>query len=346
MPRRTLQDALNSRIPEAVNLPPSDPRVVQYINLGQERMLKRGHWWGTMPRFNIQVTQGLITMPPELASIERVALAGAIIPVHDFWYEWLDNGWGPVDETAPDGRQTCEYRGHYPVFSDVVPPNKQIRLVCDLPVDVGKTALVQGYDDSTPPNWIRTQIGSSGLFQSGEQLTLQQSVQASNSYHYWSKITDVQLPTDMQGQCWLYEYDFLANVSRLIGQYNAGNARPSFARYFFPSVLPNTSQPTVMECLAKLDFIPVVQPTDYLTIGNLPALKLACMAIKAEEELRLSDASLLMNGGVNAKTGLRVVGAIDELNFELDHYLGQGRKIGMNIQGFNFGQLDEVPVWL
>src|SRR5215471_14928753 len=123
MPRRTLQDALDTRIPEAVNLPPSDYRVIQYINLAQEKLLKRGHWWGTMARFNFTATNGLITLPQEIASIERVALCQQIVPIHDFWYEWLDNGWGPLDESHPDGRVSCEYRGHYPTFTDIIGTN-------------------------------------------------------------------------------------------------------------------------------------------------------------------------------------------------------------------------------
>lgn len=345
MPRRTLQDALDSRIPEAVNLPPGDTRVIQYLNEAQDKLWKRGHWWGSMARYNISLTAGLVTLPREIATIERVAYSNRILEVHDFWYEWLDNGWGPINESLPDGRATCEYRGRSPVFSQPLPPNKSLKIVCDLAVDAGKVALIQGYDDSLPPNWIRTQIGSTGTFQSGVPLTMVQSVSlltAPSTDYTWSSITDLQLPTNMQGQCWLYEFDIATQINRLIGQYNANNPRPSFAQYFFPFVLPQSPQPIVVEALAKLEFIPVAQPSDYLMIGNLPALKLACMAIKAEEELRFSDASLLLNGGINPKTGYTVIGAIQELDFELDHYLGTGRRIGLNIQGFNKGEVEPV----
>lgn len=347
MPRRTLADAKASRIPEAVNLPPADPRFAQYINEAQDSLLKRGHWWGTMARFQIAATAGLITMPREVATIEAVSTNSQILPIHDFWFEWLANGWGPVDESVPDGRPTCEYRGHYPTAFDIVGTNKSLRFVCDLPIDSGKQVLVQGYDDATPPNLIRSQIGATGEFQNGEYEELRTAIQpVTYSGTAFSRITDIIFPDDMQGQCWLYEKDLSvpALTERLIGQYDANNPRPSFARYFFPGIIAVTGGQTVsVEVLAKLEFIPVKVDTDHLMIGNLPALKKACMAIKAEEELRFADASLLMNGGVNPKSNVRIIGAIDELNFELDHYLGTGRRIGMTIQGLNIGTVEEVP---
>jgi len=344
MQRKTLQDALDSRIPEAVNLPPSDPRVIAYINEAQDRVIKRGHWWGTMGRFNIAVTNGLISTPRQIASIERASINRSIVPVHDFWYEWLDNGWGPMDETMPDGRLGCEFRGNYPLATDVFGTDVALRFICDLSVDSGKQVLVQGYDFSSPPNWVRTQIGATANFQSGELITIRTSAEplvfSSTS---WTQVTGIQFPNDLQGQVWCYQYDNNTHQFTLLGQYEPSNTRPAFARYFFPSLLPVTQGSTYkVEVLAKLDFIPVSIGSDFLTIGNLAALKKACMSIKAEEELRFSDASLLMDGGVNPKTKVYIRGAIQELDSELDHYLGSGRKIGINVQGWNFGSVDPV----
>lgn len=344
MPRRTLGDAKASRIPEAVNLPPDDYRFTQYVNEAQEQLLQRGHWWGTMARFLIQSTAGLITMPRQIATIERASLNQEVTPVRDFWYEWLDNGWGPLDETKSQGFPGTFYRGHYPVFSDIVGQNKALVFYCDLAVDAGKYALAQGWDDATPPNWIRNQIGSSSLFESGERIKLgQMSDPVKNlSSAFFGRVTDIQLPDDMQGQCWLYEYDTIANTQRLIGQYDAGESRPTFARYLFPSINIGTTNPVNVEVLAKLAFVKAINDSDYLVIGNLKALKLACMAVKAEEELRLSDASILINGGVNSKTGQRIIGAIGELDAELDHYLGAGRRMGINLIGTATGSAEPI----
>jgi len=351
MPRRTLGDAKASRIPEAVNLPPDDYRFVQYVNEAQQMLLSRGHWWGTMARFVIQATQGLITMPRAIAVIERASLCGSLIPVHDFWYEWLDNGWGPRSETISQCYEECDYRGHYPIFSDIIGRNKALVFYCDLQVDSGKFALVQGYDDTQPDpntgrsNWIRSQVGSTGTFESGERLKMGQMADPVKnlSDQFFGKVVDVQLPDDMQGQCWLYEYDTILNTQRLIGQYDAGESRPSFPRYLFPSIRTGNPNPVPVEVLAKLDFIKATVDSDFLVIGNLPALKLACMSIKAAEELRLTDANLLMNGGVDKKSGIRIIGAIGELEAELDHYLGAGRRMGINILGSSIGSVEEIP---
>ena len=68
--------------------------------------------------------------------------------------------------------------------------------------------------------------------------------------------------------------------------------------------------------MAKLEFIPVVVDTDYLLIGNLPALKAECMAVRYEE----SD-----NEKSIAMGELKHRQAIKFLNKELVHYVGRER---------------------
>jgi hypothetical protein len=86
----------------------------------------------------------------------------------------------------------------------------------------------------------------------------------------------------------------------------------------------------LVEAICKLDFIPVARDTDYVMLGNLPALKYGCMAIKANEENRYSDAKTLIGD------------AVMELESELDHYLGDGRKMGINVVGSGIGTADPI----
>jgi len=309
--RTTLADIRASRIPESVNCTPTDSRILQYINEATERLLLQGHWWGTTAKYAINVTSGSITLPRQIATIEKVAVSNQPIPVRDFWYEWLENGLGTRETTS--GTDECLFQGRWPTISDIVPTGKQVNLICDVVADVGKEVLILGYDDSG--NWIRTE--QDGVMADGEVIALAQTP-GTNSTHNFSSVTDIQAPDDLDGQWWLYEYDTDTDAVRMIGEYDYDETRPSFARYLIPSLGSGT---TLVEALVKLDFIPVRVDTDYLLIGNIPALKHMCMAIKAEEDKEYKTALLL-----EAK-------ALKALNDELSHYLGDGRTPSINVVG-------------
>lgn len=349
MPRVTLGDACNpanSRIPASIgsNGGVADTRLVAFINEATQRLLFEGRWWGTYQSFKICATGGCITMPPQIATIERAAVCGSPIPVHDLWFEYLENGAGLrqfYQNTCGQGGcgfAEANYKGQFPTFSDIIPGGKKLRFICDAAADVGLYVLALGYDDNG--NWIRTI--QNGVLADGEIIALAQSG-GPFSTNYFSALTDVQL-NGLSGQVWLYEYNVSATTSRMIGHYQYWENRPSYARYLFPSVQSlinskgcnNNTPPGVgVDCIGKLNFIPAVAATDYLIIGNLPALKEMVMALnRAEnEEDSVKSNAIIQDGLLTAK---RILDA------ELDHFLGAGRRIGINLQGS--GNPDGLPV--
>jgi hypothetical protein len=138
----------------------------------------------------------------------------------------------------------------------------------------------------------------------------------------------------------MYEFTVAGGAQRLIGQYQYWDVRPAFMRYFFPAIIPQTVQPpgsqALVEALVKLEYRPALRDTDYLIIGNLPALKELMMALqKAEDEPDgLRKVQLVAAGMTVAK---------QVLDQQLDHYLGTGRKMGMNIVGSSIGDVVPVP---
>ena len=90
-----------------------------------------------------------------------------------------------------------------------------------------------------------------------------------------------------------------------------------------------------IQILAKLDYVPVSLDADFLLISNIPALKEMCSAIKdAENEPdSVKRRSIIQAGLLNA---------MDELNSEADHYLGSGRRIGIDVAGANIGENEAV----
>lgn len=349
----TLGDACNpviSRIPASIgsNGTVSDKRLVAFINEAIQRLLFEGRWWGTYQAFNICATGGCITLPPQIATIETAAVCGIPQKIHDLWFEFLDNGIGLRKFYASTcgsngscgqggtGFSEANYKGQYPVFSDIIPGGKKLLFVCDVLADVGTTITAYGYDDNG--NWIRTQ--QNGVWADGEVISLAQST-GTKSVNNFATITDVQLP-GLNGQVWLYEYNTTATTQRLIANYMYWESRPSYARYFFPRVQAlinasgctngNTGCSSIgVDCIGKLGYVPAVNATDYLIIGNLPALKEMVLALnRAENEMDNVKSNKIIAAGLTTAKHL--------LDQELDSYLGAGRRIGINLQGS--GNLD------
>ena len=340
-PRTTTAMVFNSRFPEVLNISPTDSRCYEFLNAVCRRLLKRGRFWGTTGRFAVSATSQLISLPPQLDTLEKVAVSRVVLPLHDSLYEFLENGWGTRDATLPNGSGVNEVleQPQAPTMVDVAAPGGTLTLKCDLSSDVGKNVLVLGYDTSTPPNWIRTV--QSGVIADGEVVALAQGA-GTSTVNNFGRITGVQPPTNtdgssaLDGQWWIYQGTI---TGTLLSNYQYWEVSPTYKRYLIPFV---NSTITTVEAIGKLAFIPVTKLTDYPVIGNIDALILGVRALKAEEESDWQTAHLLWNGGTDPKTGMKIIGAVQELEFELDHMLGAGREIGINMTGSGYGWGDNV----
>jgi hypothetical protein len=344
--RVTLQDAIDFGIPTVIGACGLDPRFLRVLNEGIQRLLFKGKWWGTVQRFRFCVTDGEVTLPKQIATIEAAAVCGYPVQVRDMWYEFLENGFGirqaQFDQPSTSngsnfnrvwGTNECLYRGRYPTFSNVMGTDKRLNLFCDRSSDIGKPVLLLGWDQNN--NWIRTL--QSGTMADGEVVQLLQAP-GSQTINLFSSVTDIQPPNNLDGQWWLYEFSTTALTNRLIGHYQYDDTRPSFARYLLPGInqqqpTPSTCNYTPIELAGKLDFIPAKKPTDYLIIGNLPALKEICMGINNSENEPDGRVKVsIINSAMQSAAVL--------LDQELDHYLGSGRKQGMNVQFYS----DDYPI--
>lgn len=169
--RKTLAQAKNSTIPQAVGLATCDDRFLQLLNEAQARLADMGKWWGTYKKLRVCVTAGCITWPREVKTIEAMNVCGYNIPIQNQWYEFQ------TDERAPRtgcGREGCEQdqlldRGMVTQFRDSV-GNCYIRVQPQLTADAGKRVLLQGLDPNGHP--IRTLDTVTGEYVWGEYVTL------------------------------------------------------------------------------------------------------------------------------------------------------------------------------
>lgn len=333
----TLQDAIDYDLPDLIGATPTDARFLRTLNEACQRLLYAGKWWGCTQRYKFCAIDGCVTLPRGIATIEAVAVCGRPVPI---WFQFIENGVGPIQFPGTAGTVTgcCTaaglfcgvpgafYKGHYPGFGDIIPTGnpKRLLLVCDLVQDVGTEILVLGYDENL--NWIRTSQG--GTIQDGELVALSQTP-GTLTVNEFSSVTSIQVPSGLNAGWWMYEWDTVLNTQRMIGQYDYDDLRPSFSRWRLP-ILPqpssSTCAQTLVDCMVKLDFQKVTNPTDYLLPPHLGALKEMMMAINsAEKEPSGTNRAQIIMAGQTI--------AMQALDQQLDHFLGSGRRLTMNVVG-------------
>lgn len=318
-------------------------RVVDYINEATRRLLHEGKWVGTYGKFRICTTgnesDSIITWPRWLETIETFSVCNHPGTIRNEWYEYLGSGPGPLDSERNIGNQLVD-RGEAATTSDIVASGnqKKIRVVSDVAESGSATIRIFGED------WDGNRIYSSGIL--GESIAV--NTIGTLSTNTFSKITGVQKLAS-NGVVRLYEYDTGDASVRQMAYYEPDETTPWYRR----SIIPGLQDGTCEECsdttqqqvevMGKLRFIPVANNSDYILIGNLPALKLAVMAIRKEEADLIVEANAYMYGGpIN---GVNVIGAVPLLQKELSHWLGDGAVPVMRVQDpmtFGAGGVENV----
>lgn len=343
-----------TRLLPSLGICATDSRLLPWLNECQQRLVPKGLWIGTFGRFRLCVTDGCVSLPPQLANMERMALCGQPAPIHDQFYEFLDNGFGTRNAVCQNtngsggsccggggcGLEEANHRGWFPTFSDIRGTAKKLRLICDVSADVGKEVLLLGYDENG--NWIRTSPG--GVWQDGETVALAQSPGVDSTHFFDGGVTGIQFLDDREGQVWLYERDTVAATSRMIGSYQYFETNPSYPRYLFPSIRSQTQDDgscglTTIELIGRLEILPLVKDTDLMLITSEPAIKEMCLGIKKAED---EADSLKANQIIMAAEAI----AADYLDRQIDYYLGTGREVGLNIVGPNIGTVRPIPAFL
>jgi hypothetical protein len=276
----TLGD-IKANIAKLLSMSSTDSRVVGYINEAQERLLYKGLWVDTYARYAITNSNGTITWPRQLETIEVVALDDRPGVVRNEWFEFLETGPGLLDSTDCDS-YTLVDRGTAVCFSDIDGTDKILRVYSGATTDAGKRVLLQGYNGSG--EWIRTQDGSTWI--DGEYVTL--TTTYVDTDNVFSELTGVQ-KTATDGIVKLHEYKPSDSTSRLIGEYQPTETRPNYRRSLIPGLADDNTTITVT-VVGKLRFAPARVDTDWLFISYEAAIKEMVMSIRKAENNLVKEA--------------------------------------------------------
>jgi hypothetical protein len=215
----------------------------------------------------------------------------------------VENGPGQqtstCDTTGQPGFAYCSGntlidRGTACAFDDIADTGNRLKLYADLPEDVGAQVLVQGWDENG--NWILTDGGNVN----GEYVTLGLAAVTTTSKFLKGGLTAIQKPIT-KGPVRLYDWNPTTGVQRALGIYEPDETVPEYRRSYVPGLSDNyrccgqtdeSCEKKTVYIIGKLKFIPVRNDTDYVLIGNIPALKDMCQSIKKREDNLMQEAVL------------------------------------------------------
>lgn len=341
MPRTTLGDARNSRIPVIIDLCKDDARVAAYVNQAQRWLLDNGRWWGTYQEIQLCLTncqrRQCLTFPREVASVEAIIDCRNPAMMRNQFYEYLDYragqpGWdcaGGIGSGGPfiwpwgqGWNPSAMQRNTACTFDDIIPPNKGLRVYPTNAADVGKTITFFVQDGNGIP--IVGGITVTLALPFADAL-----IPPGNTVNYEiSTILDVQKQVTLD-RVLVYELNMAdpdpsAWTERQIAIYEPGETRPEYIRYLLRSQPFNGAgccRTRTVRAIVKLGYIEAVADTDYLSIGNLDALELMCEALRAKETGQTGDFAI--------KEKL----AIKRLNQELRTRTGDRVSVGITTMG-------------
>lgn len=320
----TLANVRSSRFAEAIGACYTDlPRIAAAVNEAVQRLIMDPRqpdtgWFGTwVPMvFNVTRSNPYITAPRGVARLMLMDVCKTPIKLQNQFYEYLWSGVGILPKSCPSipsiDTQGLQ-RGYYPTLVDVPSTGlSYIRAYPTDPLDVGKRILVQAYDN----NGMKI-YGLDGLQQiEGFYLTLDypfvdslELIGPLGIYGIQKDYTNGDVP--------LFAVDESTGIQTALARYEPGETAPMYPRYYLdslPQYCCTNSSTLQVNAMAKRDYYPVAVDSDWILIGNLPALIAEGQSIyhdniQDESSAKLSlkkhnDAVLLLQG-------------------ELDHYLGK-----------------------
>lgn len=329
--RITLQDVGRSRIPAVLGKCATDwASIASYINEAQQRLInaleETGAWngWEKIV-FNVLRCDPYITLPPRYARMVNANVCKTPVQIFNEWYEVLWAGPGLQEPTrcTEDGCLTNSLsiggfdRATVPTAYDLAQTNQRIRAYITDPRDVGKRILISEALDQNG-NGIYTQDVLRPV--NGFYLTFEQPFVDSSfivtSFRNVAK-------DETFGDVVLKQVDDTTGEESLLSRYTPGETNPAYHRYYIQG-LPARCCPTNCDAdsdqiaqvtvMAKLEYVPVVQPSDFLVITNIPALKEECEAIRYGEA---ETPAAVQMAALKHKNAIRL------LNEELGHYVGK-----------------------
>ena len=341
--RTTFRQLRLSRFPKVLGLCSNNsPELANAANECQQRLINdagQSGWWGGWARVGFTASQidPYVTLPPQYARAIGFDVCRTPIRIQNEFYEELDAGIGlrgPNNCLDRCGPMESYDRGTFPTMKDLAGTNQLLRVYITDTADVGKRMLISGAKDDNG-NGIYMQDGAQSV--NGFYLQFEDSfVTSTFTVSAFSAVS--KDPT--VGDIILKQVDAISGDEVTLSRYTPSEENPAYRRYYFSRLPAGCCNPTfiaspvVITAMCKYEFVPVETDTDFLIIGNIPAM------IEEAQAVNYSSMETPTSMALETKHHAR---AVKLLNDELRHYLGENLP-AINFAPYGTARLERVNV--
>ena len=304
----------------------ADPQVATYANDSTERLMidpmaPDEGWFGGTVTLNLNATvhahHAYVATPREICRLTVTSLCQEPVQIRNQFYEYLRFGPGRFPKHCQSGLCAnglyAYERDNVFTLAPLLPTPQKVRIYPSDVRDVGFRVLLQGKDQNRIT--VLTTDPSTGLSAPGEYLGL--SFPFVDSVNVWSSISGIQ-KDETYGPLQFFQVDPNTGTEAPLSSMEPTEGTASYRRYLVDGIpsqnlcCASPAAPLQMTAEGRLDFIPVVNETDYLLIQCVPAL------IEEAQSIRWSKTE---NGAQLA--GLHHARALALLNGQMDAYQGK-----------------------
>lgn len=296
---------------KVLNLNPTDARVLDYVNRAMERLLYDGMFVGTRFRYTVCVSERCLVWPREVETILAAWMCNSPMTIRGSFYEALENGPGLSSADGCGPCLTLIDRGNTVTFDWITTTGYKLAIYADGTESAG-TVLIRYYNDSGQKVYT-TYLGS---VIEGERLT----IPAAGGYTYSTYevlpygVYEVIKPVTNR-IIRLYGYKVSDASLKPLAYYEPDETIPVYRHSLINDLSSSggSCDSTQVTIEAKKRFIPAINDDSILTIQHADAIRLACQALKKEEDSVLTESVAYWELSKNA------------LNMQLRHYRGSGQ---------------------
>lgn len=341
--RTTFGQVRQSMLPRNVGACAGDiPTITAFVNRAQDQLIMAGGesgWWGGWQKvvFNVCRQNPYITLPREFARAINLDVCRTPIRIQNEFYEFLEAGPGLQDFYHHNqktnwkcanwcGALSGYERGVWPSMVDLSPVNQKLVVVATDPRDIQSSRrILVGPCQDQNGNAIYSQDGLNPV--NGFYMTLASPMTVSPMIV--SSFSGIQKDITY-GDVLLYQQDVTTGAQVLLSRYAPDEITPAYRRYYInrlpcgcaenptaqsPCITPvPTIRHVQVTAMVRLEHIPVSKDTDFMVIGNIPALIEEVKAIKYADQEAEKSPVFEQKSHANA---------IRLLNEELTKYLGR-----------------------
>lgn len=250
----------------------SSEDVATFVRTVLDYMLNSGAY-GSMRRFTFQAVNGVITVPYELETPEKIKIDNDVGTVKDRWFEWYPSHDGILKDCYSAEESLTEDPNYYPTVYDLPVGGSCVAVIGTTFEDDDAHVLVQGKD--VTGREIFTDYKGEQI--TGIRLDIKRG-QAIYSPIVFGEITAV-IKTRTKGYVQLVAYDKNTQKKTFLSDYSPFEELPRYRRFRLKKPCNSVAKVTILGRIRLKDYY---SDADIIPFDNRYALTVAASAIQAQ----------------------------------------------------------------